>query len=247
MTLSSPDIRAVTELLADTAALRDVVERRGLLVNRACDMLRAKAVILLHRRAADEFTLNVLGYHGWQTPAQDHVFIRDAHEHRYRNNPMLVAFDTHIDGQPLNLTRRAALADAEWYSHPYVSETFRTLEIDDLMLSAVPYRGGWLAVAAVRAWGDPTPFSEHDAAVGALLCGAMAQWPIDEIVTKPELSPRLCQIFTLLLDGASEKQTAQHLGISEHTAHRHIRRLYEKLGVSSRGELFAYARQHEMR
>ena len=55
----------------------------------------------------------------------------------------------------------------------------------------------------------------------------------------PELLPeRQRQILERLLAGDGEKQIARHLGLSIHTVHSYIRRLYIRLNVSSRSELF---------
>ena len=53
------------------------------------------------------------------------------------------------------------------------------------------------------------------------------------------LSPRLRQTLERLLAGDSEKQIANHLGLSQHTVHIYVKNLYRHYGVSSRGELFA--------
>jgi len=56
---------------------------------------------------------------------------------------------------------------------------------------------------------------------------------------RPPLSPRQSQTLELLLAGDSEKQLARKLAISPHTAHIHIKTIYKRLGVSSRGELLS--------
>lgn len=53
----------------------------------------------------------------------------------------------------------------------------------------------------------------------------------------PELPPRLEQTLRALLAGDAEKQVAARLGVSVHTAHAHVKELYRRLGVTSRGEL----------
>jgi DNA-binding NarL/FixJ family response regulator len=52
------------------------------------------------------------------------------------------------------------------------------------------------------------------------------------------LPERQQQILEQLLRGDGEKQIARHLGLSIHTVHTYIRRLYLRLNVSSRSELF---------
>ena len=51
------------------------------------------------------------------------------------------------------------------------------------------------------------------------------------------LSPRECGIVRAVFDGASEKDTARDLGLSPHTVHTYLWRVYRKLHVQSREEL----------
>jgi DNA-binding CsgD family transcriptional regulator len=51
------------------------------------------------------------------------------------------------------------------------------------------------------------------------------------------LSPRECGIVRAVFDGNSEKDTAARLGLSPHTVHTYLWRIYRKLHVQSREEL----------
>lgn len=53
----------------------------------------------------------------------------------------------------------------------------------------------------------------------------------------PHLSRRQLEIVWHLVDGLSEKQIANALGISQNTVHVHMKLLYLRCGVRSRGEL----------
>ncbi len=53
------------------------------------------------------------------------------------------------------------------------------------------------------------------------------------------LSPRMTQTLEYLLAGHSEKEVAAKMGLSVHTIHVHVKSLYKRLKVSSRGELLA--------
>jgi DNA-binding CsgD family transcriptional regulator len=53
------------------------------------------------------------------------------------------------------------------------------------------------------------------------------------------LSPRMRQTLARLVAGDSETEAATRLGVSPHTVHVYVKSLYRRLGVSSRGELFA--------
>lgn len=51
------------------------------------------------------------------------------------------------------------------------------------------------------------------------------------------LSPREFEIALHILRGSGEKKIAAVLGISPHTVHSHLRRIYKKLGVRRRSQL----------
>ena len=51
------------------------------------------------------------------------------------------------------------------------------------------------------------------------------------------LSPRECGVVRAVFDGASERDTAERLGLSPHTVHTYLWRIYRKLHVQSREEL----------
>ena len=51
------------------------------------------------------------------------------------------------------------------------------------------------------------------------------------------LSPRETGIVRAVFDGDSERRTAERLGLSPHTVHTYLWRIYRKLQVQSREEL----------
>ena len=59
------------------------------------------------------------------------------------------------------------------------------------------------------------------------------------ILEGKDLSGRQTDVLHLLLRGMSEKEVARELGVSTHTVHTHVKKLYTQFGVSSRGELLA--------
>lgn len=52
-----------------------------------------------------------------------------------------------------------------------------------------------------------------------------------------ELSPREAEVVKLLFAQHTERRIARELGISRHTVHSHLRRIYRKLDVRSRTAL----------
>ncbi len=67
----------------------------------------------------------------------------------------------------------------------------------------------------------------------SLFCSA--EWAL--ICESLDLTHRESEIVQAVLDDMSESDIAQNLGISRHTVHAHIERVYGKLGVSSRLQL----------
>lgn len=60
---------------------------------------------------------------------------------------------------------------------------------------------------------------------------------MDEAGPFADLTPRVRAVLDALLEGDGEKQIAVRLGISRHTVHDHIKALYRRIGVGTRGEL----------
>jgi PAS domain S-box-containing protein len=69
--------------------------------------------------------------------------------------------------------------------------------------------------------------------------------PLDGEATAPHpaLTPRQAEVLRLLEEGHSTQQIAQELHLSPETVRNHIRRLFQALGVHSRLEAVAIARQ----
>ncbi len=55
------------------------------------------------------------------------------------------------------------------------------------------------------------------------------------------LTKREDDVVKLVVDGLSNRETAQKLGLTEHTVSNYLFRIYEKLGISTRVELVLYA------
>lgn len=79
-------------------------------------------------------------------------------------------------------------------------------------------------------------WKDDDARAGqSLFCPA--EWA--RIAESLELTKRESDVVAAVLDDLSDSGIAQELGISANTVHSHIRRVYGKLGISSRAQLVA--------
>ncbi len=105
--------------------------------------------------------------------------------------------------------------------------------------------------AAQSALSDPS-FSQEWASGGALsIDEAVAEAlerarPTNQIARSHGLSPRELEVLRLLVAGCSMREIAVSLFISSHTAKTHVKHIREKLGLSSRAAVTAYARSHEL-
>jgi DNA-binding NarL/FixJ family response regulator len=73
--------------------------------------------------------------------------------------------------------------------------------------------------------------------------GLLEERPTDALPTAhPHLTPRQVEVLRLLEQGRSTKQIAAELHLSTETVRNHIRRLFRALGVNSRLEAVAAAR-----
>jgi DNA-binding NarL/FixJ family response regulator len=60
------------------------------------------------------------------------------------------------------------------------------------------------------------------------------------------LTPREVEVLRIVATGATNREVADRLIISEKTVARHVSNIFAKLGVASRAAATAYAFQHEL-
>jgi DNA-binding CsgD family transcriptional regulator len=58
------------------------------------------------------------------------------------------------------------------------------------------------------------------------------------------LSDREVEVLRLIAQGYANRQIAERLAISPHTAGHHVRHIYDKIGVSSRAAATLFAIEH---
>jgi DNA-binding CsgD family transcriptional regulator len=96
-----------------------------------------------------------------------------------------------------------------------------------------------------RAAGERTPFSDREIQIARLLweqarfLHAKPLAGVQEQLWGAQLPRRAAEVLDLLLTGQSAKQIARRLGLSHHTVNDHLKDLYRRFGVASRGELMA--------
>jgi DNA-binding CsgD family transcriptional regulator len=84
------------------------------------------------------------------------------------------------------------------------------------------------------------PFDELDRRTVALLHSELHRLWRHADDAGQGLPPRLQQTLELLLEGLSEAEIVTRLGLSPHTVHDHVKRLYRRFQVNSRAQLLAH-------
>lgn len=79
------------------------------------------------------------------------------------------------------------------------------------------------------------------AKIAARWCSHDAQSPVGELLTTREM-----EVVRLLAQGGSNKSIGKSLSVSEHAVKFHLKRIYSKLGVRSRDEAVAEARERQL-
>jgi DNA-binding CsgD family transcriptional regulator len=241
-------VRALFRAVRECYELLPAVDPRPHLLARLCEILGA--------RVATTATVNDL-QHGSCGLIEDPVHVglpeRDARRLLAPYQTLGSAADPLIDrmlSRDLRLTRADAVAaaartelvdDSSWYAHPAIAEDRSALGLDDSLhayrVTADPRRVCGLHL--VRSAGD-RPFDARDRnLVGLLLLETPQLLMAPARPPEGALAPRVQATLVRLLRGESEKAVAAALGISVHTVHSYVKRIYRAYGVQSRAELLA--------
>jgi DNA-binding CsgD family transcriptional regulator len=87
--------------------------------------------------------------------------------------------------------------------------------------------------------------------IGAELEAERARALADDVAGRPSaktspLTKRECEVLSLVADGQTNRQIAEHLVLSEHTVNRHVTNILAKLGSASRSAAVAEALRREL-
>jgi DNA-binding CsgD family transcriptional regulator len=152
----------------------------------------------------------------------------------------------HVSGPLLTRTRRQLVRDEVWYrSLTYEYERLAAVDHVVVSVNQVTEAGGISVICLYRAEGE-RDFSPREQRVLNFFHGELGRLIGRSLVSTTErtgdqLSPRLRQTLSCLLEGDSEKQVASRLGLSQATTHEYVTALYRHFGVQSRAQLMAHA------
>ena len=173
----------------------------------------------------------------------------------------LQVFDRHFNDNPLvrahgrnpaAVTWRISdlVPSADFRRSPLFNEYYRSIGLDHAIAVPIHVRGHRLVSFVFNRKGRD--FSDRDRAclesirphLGDLyrlsgeLEGPRASWGVPSSLQRAPLDPRLTEREREVLDwlgaGKTDRDIATILGISPRTVHKHLQRIYEKLGVETR-------------
>lgn len=137
-------------------------------------------------------------------------------------------------------TRQQIAEQRAWRQRPDL-DPWRALDCEFFLCSsqALPVRGGAHLIVLTRP-ARKRPFDELDRRIIALFHAELGRlWLRSDADDDAELPPQLQRTLELLLDGLSEPEIVARLGLSPHTVHDHVKRLYRHFRVNSRAQLLA--------
>ena len=137
----------------------------------------------------------------------------------------------------LTARRRDLIPDVEWYRSDSFNTVHRTIGCDDHIYSFRRHPGGRVSGIAIRRGRGERAYSEEDRNLLELFHEEMLRLEPSAGEVGPPLSPRARDVLRLLLSGASEKQVAYELKLSQHTVHTYVKSIHSAYRVSSRAEL----------
>ena len=181
---------------------------------------------------------------GWGTEGERRAFVSYLGAQPRSLDPSLPPLERLIRNQVATASRHGVLPDRAWYGSDHVQEFRRPGGVDDFIYSGRLQPDGVHVdgLSLHRPWGE-RPFSPREIGLVDAFQRESA-WIVERPSPVPaallaELPPRLREVLLGLTRGLGEKQLAAELKLSPHTVHDHVKALYRRLHVGSRGELLS--------
>lgn len=242
------DVQAMLRLLGEIAEIKTADSRRHHLFTGISHLVGGgKGCVMgtfefaqgsLHPIILESKTLNGL----WDSPSEQKTWLDYTRVGYYDDDPFFRYMVSRMH-QTMTITRRQAVKCSAWYSAPYVQCIRRATGSDDFIHSQFfdPQTCTLHAFNIARRWNDK-PFTQRARFIVELLHAELVDMhrrqarTLENEMTKT-LPQRLHRVLVYLLQGKSEKETAQILGLSWYTIHSYVKDLYQHFGVNSRAEL----------
>ncbi len=185
---------------------------------------------------------------GLEGPRQSDLFAEHfAFMARGGEDSMLTAFAALPHDRLQSRSHDQMVDVGQWRRSESYQRYHREMDMEPGVLSMFPLRVGGVRyhhTLSVRRCVGERSFSRRDVRVLDCLHHELAPQIGRRLAAANEpsastLPPRLQQTLQGLLDGLSEKQIAERLGISPATLHEYVTKLYRRFGVRGRNELMA--------
>jgi DNA-binding CsgD family transcriptional regulator len=249
MYVRSVDVRALLKLVGEARDLRDAGDcPRAHALHRLSQLVGAEVGVLFHGERLRASAPRVVDYldHGW-TPDERRTVLEFYGSRSGTDDPMIGGLLSRRWREPLVTMRRSDLVASDtWYASALHNELHRPGRLDDVLLSARFVGSKGVSVLLFKRAAGDRPFSPEQREILHLFRGE-SDWmfrpqsdPLPDVTE--QLTRREQDTLRLLLTGGSEKEIAARLGISPHTVHDYVKRLYRKHGVTSRAALMAQRR-----
>jgi hypothetical protein len=177
---------------------------------------------------------------GWESDSQKQIYYDWLKSPGFITDPYMLAIRVHGNATYFG-ERRQFVEDRGWYRSEQVSEIRRSGNVDDNIISSVVLPDGSVDQFSLqRPWGAK-PFTRHESVLLSIfhrelqriwIPAAHRHAPVNR------LPDYLRRTFDKLINGRSEKEAAEDLGVKPSTLHCYVKELYVRLGVQRRGELF---------
>jgi DNA-binding CsgD family transcriptional regulator len=236
--LSSADIRRVFHLLGEIIELgRDAARWRAHLLEQLLKLVDARIGLAGEQFVSPTAPMFVgMVEAGWE-PHQQKLFYQHVNSGGMAKDPLHKPVQSLLF-RSFTRRRRDIVPDDVWYSSPTLPIR-RECNFDDQIYSRwrLPQPGWAHVITVFRAW-KGNPFGVRERLIVNLLHRELGRlWSQVDSGPLASMPPRLRQTLDLIFSGYTEKQIADCLNVSTHTAHDFCRRLYRHFALKGRGQL----------
>lgn len=249
-TLTNADVEAMLRLVADacdpTRPLT-IPERRERLVGNVVNLVEADVWIWAIGQTRSDCPHDGPGFTfldgGWRSESERMEFVRICMEKETAGEINRYTARAFEDMRLLTWMRSDLWALDQWHASP-IYRDYSAAGFEDYLLSIYPMPNYYYSVIGLHRRQGRQGFSERERTILHMIW-QQVEWlhrqeldvPVGSAVI--ELTIRERQVLMLLLAGKARKDAAGILELSEHTIGDHVKAIYRKLEVSSRGELLA--------
>lgn len=251
------DLRAVYRLIGECRDLGCYpVAWHSHLLQNVCELLRGSTAITEVVPDGDDLKVLASMGAGWPDPEDEKLWLKFMNDDEPAHNS-LYEHIAHLLPQPgsvITRTRQQLLGTPQWKSSEHVSVHHQAAGNDERLYShnyVTHEAGPRLNCLEIHRNSNDPPFNARETRLlhwlhhelGPLL-GRQLAW-LDE-PGPSTLPPRHRQTLQCLLEGDTERQAAQKMGLSRSTVHEYVMAVYRHFAVSSRAELLAHFLRHRI-